>query len=967
LWKFNYSNGPDSRPADFYKSDFNTSAWKNINVPGNWELQGFGMPMYLNHPYDFSPLKRPTPPVIDFIPEKENPVGSYVRSFTVPDSWTGRDVYLHFGAVKSAMYVWVNGTEVGYSQGAKTPAEFNITPYLKTGDNKLAVEVYRWSDGSFLECQDFWRISGIERDVFLYSSPKTKINDIKIQASLDETYTNGIFAFSAEVKSTTKEKSAILSYKLYYKNNVELSGEQHVKIKNGAGSVNISNTINNVLQWSAEKPNLYRLLVSLKTENGELLEAFAKNVGFRTVEIKNAQLLVNGQPVLVKGVNRHEHDPEKGHYVSKELMEKDIRLMKEFNINTVRTSHYPNDPYWYDLCDKYGLYVIDEANIESHALGAALQHPYDYHIANDTAWEKPHLDRIQRMYQRDKNHPSVIIWSMGNEAGDGVNFIKAYEWLKSHDTRPVQFEQADNKKHTDIVCPMYATMGEMEQYAIQTDTYRPLIQCEYAHAMGNSVGNLQDYWTLIETYPSLQGGCIWDWVDQGILAKDKNGNDYFAYGGDLEKPGTRNDNNFCINGLISPDRKPNPHIYEVKKVYQNISVTKGHKPDEFFIHNKYYFTNLNNYNLVLSSVNEGKEAFVTIISDLDIEPQTTGIVKLKLPGNQGKDVYFNFSFVLKNDEGLLRKGHEVAKEQIKVSSQTKIETLKAFGKVKLKEAGNGWQINASNVSLFFDKEQGTFSNLKVNDELFINEGPQPDFWRAPTDNDYGAGLVKNKSVWKEQTDSTYVKDIKVIQEKGLLQFIVTKRLDKVFADFISTYTINGEGKIYVDNYLRFDPSQKTTGAPRIGSKMNLPKEYSNVEWFGCGPQENYVDRKTSAFVGNWKASVDELYYPYIRPQENGYRTGLKSLTLSNGTKGIKISSSHEFCMQAQYYEHSDYGNAVKKEFRHQYDMVKRDYITLNIDYGQMGVGGDNSWGAEPHLKYQLIRREYKWSYLIEIF
>ncbi|WP_372753249.1 glycoside hydrolase family 2 TIM barrel-domain containing protein [Labilibaculum sp.] len=967
-WNFNFSESPDDRPKSFYEPEYDVSSWAKINVPGNWELQGYGMPMYLNHPFDFSPNKRPTPPVIDFIPSHSNPVGSYRRSFTIPKTWKSKDVFLHFGAVKSAMYVWVNGKKVGYSQGSKTPAEFNITPYLKENENTLAVEVYRWSDGSFLECQDFWRISGIERDVFVYSTPKTRIKDFKVISKLDESYTNGLFDLNLLVRSDVKNKTILANFSIFDGSTRIKSKSKPIQVKNSKANINFQEVISNVKKWSAETPSLYRLVVSLKSENGDLIETFGENIGFRTVEIKNKQLQVNGQAVLVKGVNRHEHDPSTGHYLSKELMEQDIRLMKENNINTVRTCHYPNDPYWYDLCDEYGLYVINEANIESHGLGAALQAPYDYHIANDPAWELAHLERIELMYARDKNHPSVIIWSMGNEAGDGCNFVSAYQWLKNHDSRPVQFEQADNKAHTDIVCPMYATAEEMENYALQKDIYRPLIQCEYAHAMGNSVGNLQDYWTLIEKYPSLQGGCIWDWVDQGILSKDKNGNDYFAYGGDLEAPGTRNDNNFCINGLITPDRKPNPHLYEVKKVYQNISVRKSETKNQFIVKNKFFFSNLTKFDLRISILKDGEIISKQIRSDLNIEAQSSKEITLELPEmNDGSQYYANLSFLLKEDDGLLKKGHEVAKEQILLKEKTPSSAIKASGEISFTETKAGWDIKTANTSLFFDKSKGTFTQLKVKGKEFIQEGPQPDFWRVPIDNDYGYNMVKKLGVWKDQGKDAQVSNINLKEENGLLIFTVTKRLEKVFGDFISTYTFNGEGLIQIDNYINFDPNRKCVSIPRVGSQLRINKDFEVVSWLGRGPQENYADRYTSAFVGKYKATIDELYYPYIRPQENGYRTDVNSLELSDGKHGVKIDAKTQFCMQAQFYEHEDYGNAPKREARHQYDMQKRDYIVLNIDYGQMGVGGDTSWGQTPHQIYQLLRREYQWSYTLSVF
>jgi len=965
-WSFHFSPKTDERPKDFYQVDFDVSSWDKIKVPGNWEVQGYGIPMYMNHPFDFSPRKRPTPPVVDAIPTKDNPVGSYRRTFVLPENFAGKDVFLHFGAVKSAMYVWINGEKVGYSQGSKTPAEFNVSRFLKTGQNSLSVEVYRWSDGSFLECQDFWRISGIERDVLLKARATTRVEDFKTIASLDDTYSSGLLSINLDIVSSQKSETITAEYVLYDVEDEVLSGSEKVKVKSTKAQCTFEAELPYVKAWSAEVPHLYRLVISLKDKKGQLLETFGTNVGFRTVEIIDGQLKVNGQAILVKGVNRHEHDPVMGHYISKELMEEDIRLMKEYNINTVRTCHYPAAPYWYELCDKYGLYVINEANIESHGLGAALQAPYDYHIADDPTWEQAHLDRIRRMYQRDKNHPSVIIWSLGNEAGDGVNFETCYDWLKAVDSRPVQFEQADNKRHTDVVAPMYATMEEMEFYATQADIYRPLIQCEYAHAMGNSVGNLQDYWDLIEEYPALQGGCIWDWVDQGLWAKNEAGEDYFAYGGDLEPEGSRNDNNFCLNGLISPDRKPNPHIYEVKKVYQNISVTKGHHDGEFFVKNKNFFLNLNAFKLTVSILKNGEVINTQNISDLDVDPQSVVAITPTLPTSFDDEEYFiNFSFTLKADDGLLKAGHEVAKEQIQLVKKNADFGIAAQGELELTSSELGWLVNTEGATLTFDKEKGTFTDYTVEGAVLIAEGPQPDFWRAPTDNDYGFGMVKELGIWYKQGDEATVSNIDVNKSDGLVSFIVTKRLAETFANLISTYTVNGLGQVQVDHYLKFAPNRKTPAMPRVGTKLKVDKALDQVQWYGRGPQENYSDRKTSAFVGLYSSTVDDLYYPYIRPQENGYRTGIRELSFGDGEGGFQVVSRFPIGFQAQYYDQEDYqAGASRRPRSHQYDMKKRDYITLNLDYGMMGVGGDNSWGATPHLIYQLIRREYRWSYII---
>ncbi|KJF45338.1 glycoside hydrolase family 2 TIM barrel-domain containing protein [Draconibacterium sediminis] len=970
-WKFHFTEETEKKPKDFYEPGFDDSAWETIKVPGNWELQGHGIPMYLNHPFDFSPDKRPEFPFEQAIPENSNPVGLYRQTFTIPEEWDKRQVFIHFGAVKSAMYLWINGTKVGYSQGSKTPAEWNITKYLNEGENTLAVEVYRWSDGSFLECQDFWRISGIERDVYLYSTPRTRVRDFKVSASLDEQYADGLFSLEAEITSATNKKGSCQLEFLLTAGDKKFSGEKSVKLFGKTGVVKLEARLPEVKKWSAEQPNLYDLFLTLKDRNGNVLEVHSSKVGFRSTELKNGQLLLNGQPILIKGVNRHEHDPVEGHYISRELMEQDVKLLKQFNINAVRTCHYPSDPYFYELCDKYGLYVCNEANIESHGLGAAQQAPYkEPHIADLPEWEKAHLDRIERMYERDKNHPSVIVWSLGNEAGDGCNFEAGYAWLKQHDSRPVQYEQASLRKHTDVYCPMYASRWELENYALRPGIYRPAIMCEYAHAMGNSVGNLKDYWETIEKYPALQGGFIWDWVDQGVLTKNENGIEYFAYGGDLEPEGMRNDNNFCLNGLISPDRKPNPHIWEVKKVYQNIAVSPVNISEgKFEIHNKFFFTNLIEFDTEYEIMADGV-VVETQSLEVDITPQTRKLVTIdnKILKQNGKEYFINFYFKQKKENDLLPVGHIVAAEQILLQKAENKPGLGEEGEFVINEDENSLQLVSTHLDVTFDKQEGTILTMLFQGQPVIIKGPQPDFWRVPTDNDYGFGMVKKMGVWKDANKDSRVKAFDIVKENsGKVSVVIKKELPEASLSYNTKYTVLAGGEIKVDNEIIQAPNVKKPNIPRVGSELVIDGSFKNVEWYGRGPWENYIDRNSSAFVGIYSSSVSALNYPYIRPQETGYRTDVRWLKLENDKVGIEIEGEPLICFSAQNLKKEDYNNEVNKKdnLQHQFDLIPRNEIYLNIDYRMMGIGGDNSWGDEPHIIYQLPSFDYSYSYTIK--
>ncbi len=972
LWKFNWVRKPADRPVDFYKDDFDVSQWDEINVPANWELQGYGVPIYTDVDYPF-PANPP------HIPHEYNPVGSYRRNFAVPDAWQGRQAFLHFGGVKSAMYVWVNGRAVGYSQGSKTPSEFNITSCLQDGENTLAVEVYRWSDGAYLEDQDYWKISGIERDVFLFSTPDVMIRDFFAVGNLDESYTDGRFEVTVKVSNCRKravEKHSV-EIELFEQNSqpvFEHPLRKEIEFdESGKTEVKFSQFVENPMKWSAETPYLYSLVLSLLDDSGRTIETLGCKTGFRKVEIKEGQLLVNGFPIMIKGVNRHEHEPETGRVVSEEYMMRDIRLMKQFNINAVRTSHYPNVPRWYELCDQYGFYVIDEANIESHGMG---YHP-DRTLGNNPAWQKAHLERTVRMVERDKNHPSIIIWSLGNEAGDGVNFESTYAWIKKRDpSRPVQHEQAGIRSHTDIVCPMYRQIHHLEEFLRRGLENRPLILCEYAHAMGNSVGNLQDYWDYFEKHRELQGGFIWDWVDQGVLDHNEEGEEFWAYGGDFGPPGTPSEKNFCINGLVFPDRKLHPHIWEVKKVYQYIKVSPVDlKAGQVEILNTYDFTNLDIFEATWTVMEGGEEIAREKLPKMDIPPNQSQVVTLPLPKIQpepGAEYFLELSFTLSEPTPLMAAGHEVAWEQFRlpVFKPAPQMEIKKFPQLSLREKDKLIEIKGMNFSITFDKRTGALSSLVFENTELLKSGPTPNFWRAPTDNDFGWDMPRRLKIWKDAGSERIVESIigKRLSTREV-QVDVVSSLPAGESKYSTTYRIFGSGDIIIKN--RFIPgSTELPEMPRFGMKMTLPVEFDHISWFGRGPHENYSDRKTGSPIGVYSGEVMDLYHPYIRPQENGNRTDVRWIALSN-EKGIGLLAVGMplLSFSAHHFREEDFDPGLEKQQRHAFHVNKRDLVSLKLDYRQMGVGGDTSWGerARPHPEHRLPAKEYSYSFRLRPF
>lgn len=983
-WKFHFCEKPADRIVDFYRPDYDVSAWKEIDVPGSWPVQGYDKPLYMNHPYEFNTID----PYPYRVPTEWNPVGAYRRNFTIPEGWADQRIVLHFGAVKSSFYVFVNGQRVGYSQDSKMQAEFDLTPYVKVGqENTLAVEVYRFSKGSYLEGQDFWRLAGIKRDVWLYATPKTYLQDFFVKAGLTDNYKDGQLDVSfALANGGGKSQPVELTVQLFNDSNrlvFEKTASYKLK-KSRPQTGRMTATVPDCKSWNAEIPNLYTLLFAVKTADGSVTYSSSK-VGFRMVEMKNAQLLVNGQYIFVKGANRHEHHPKFGHYIPRETMEKDVEMIKKFNLNAIRTAHYPADPYFYELCDRYGVYVVDEANVESHGLGAALQNVIDStrHIACDPRWEAIHLDRMERMFQRDKNHPSVILWSMGNECGDGRNFVKGYEMLHRLDsTRYVQFEQAGTRSHTDIYCPMYMKMENMKNYALSNNRDKPLIQCEYAHSMGNSLGNFQDYWDLIETYPALQGGFIWDFVDQG-MENTRDGKRFFEYGGGFGLEHIRNDGAFCVNGLLNPDRKPNPHAYEAKKVLQNFRVRKGFESEKsFLLVNNSSFTNADNYSMKWEILRDGKVVESGVMS-VDVPPlstrQLTVPFKTSIDKDASAEYYINFRFLTRQAEGMIPNYWEVAYEQLALN--TPVYTCAAQpmdGVLNCEETADSIVVTGANgLRVVFSKQTGALSRYMFKQFDYIKSPMMPDFYRVPNDNDQWDA---ENNIWlntagKIKTVSTQVNKKANGKKKqcGRIDITVSYKLvagndpqNTIF--FESVYTILPNGKVDVLN--RFTPEyyngESNMSIPRIGQVVQINGALDKAKWYGRGLWENYADRKTSASVGIYNMPVNELAYDYIRPQENGYRTDVRWLELTDEAgNGLRIQGDPMFCFNAQHTSQADFFRADGKPIRYAVDRKKENDYYLNIDYGQKGVGGDNSWGKPVHVEYLVLLRHYEYRYSLE--
>jgi len=961
-WKFKLVDKPADIISDFYKNDFKDTAWSNIPVPSNWELQGYSSPIYVNQPYPFAK----NPP---FIQAHDNPIGHYRRAFTLNDNWQNKKVFIHFGAVKSAFYLWVNGKKVGYSQGSKTPAEFDLSSFVHRGVNTIALQVFRWSDGSYLEDQDYWRVSGIERDVYLYATPTNRIKDFFVNASLTDDYLAGMFKLNVELADMP------LSHRIEVRlqdssGKVVFSKKSKVTAE---GSLAFNKVIANISRWSAEIPNLYELTITQLDKHDEVLEVISQHVGFRRVEMKNGQFLVNGKAVLIKGVNRHEHDPDTGHVISKESMELDVKLMKEFNINAVRTAHYPNDPYFYDLADKYGLYIVNEANIESHGMG--YKRVDGGTLGDNPLWEHAHMERTKAMVERDKNHPSVIAWSLGNEAGNGSNFFKTYRWIEQRDpSRPRQYERAEHDWNTDMIVPQYPGPKRMENYA-KSNPQRPMIMSEYAHAMGNSVGNFQDYWDLIRKYPALQGGYIWDWVDQGLRKTTAQGKQIFAYGGDFGAPGTPSGGNFVLNGLLLPDRQPQPAIYEVKKAHQNVQFTAVDlSSGKIELYNEFFFKDLSDYYLSWQLMSNGKVLQSGQFKQLNLAAQqrATFMLAYQLKASYLDEVFLNLSIKTNKALPLLAKDHEIASEQFLIAinrdDKTQVKATNVNNKLNVYqlEPRLGLEIHGKDFVVRFNQKTALLTGYNYQGTELLKSSPQANFWRAPNDNDYGGKWHDKRRVWKYASERQFKKTFQLKSlANGNVLVKTSFTVPDVEGDLLIDYLIKPSGEVII-NYDLTIAKQQVSEIPRIGMNMELFAEFDQLTFFGRGPHENYRDRSHSAHVGLYQSNVAEQYHPYVRAQESGYKTQVRwASLLNNAGIGLKITGAPHFGMSALHYRIADLDSGKTREGLHSGELTPRALVSLNVDFGQMGVGGVQSWGATALKQYFLTDKHYHYQYTLK--
>ena len=970
-WKFNWVANADERPTDFYKTDLDDSKWNNIQMPGNWEMLGYGQPEYVNVGFGWRGHFDQQPPAV---PTKDNHVGSYRREINIPANWDGKRVIAHFGSVTSNIYLYVNGKFAGYAEDSKVAAEFDITPFLKKGKNLIAFQTFRWCDGSWCEDQDFWRLSGPARENYLYARSKEhRLLDVRVETELKNNYKDGALNITAKVQGNT-----LAYFGLYDPDGKEVIVTGTDNVKNGVAKYQLR--VKNVRKWSAETPNLYTLVVSPIQNGGMYLpyEIVQVKVGFRKVEIKNKQFLVNGQPVLLKGADRHEIDPDEGYNVSEQRMIQDIMMMKRMNINAVRTSHYPNDPRWYDLCDKYGLYVVAEANQESHG----------FQYGDDAAAKKPEfakqiMERNQHNVSMFYNHPSIVTWSLGNETVMGDNFLKAYKWIKEQDkTRPVQYEQARRGEGTDIFCPMYYSVAASEKYAKDPNSPMPLIQCEYNHTMGNSGGNLSDYWDLIRKYPILQGGFDWDFVDQAlhrnivkpmsILPYKMNNEELrkieYCYGGDYNKYDP-SDNNFNCNGILGPDRQMNPHAYEVAYQYQNIwAKMVNAETGEVSVHNENFFRDLSNYALAWSLEEDGVETQNGTIADLDVPAQQTKNFTIPYDKSKikGKEVFLNIDFRLKEAEPLLTAGQVMAYAQLPVvtkqacSGDCSKMLAQGHGKKKMKLAAkknNVVAVTTPNLTFKIDRSTGLISEYAYNGKSLLGEGGtlKPNFWHAPTDNDMGAGLQKKFKAWKNPQMNLKNIDVKKDKKTNSVTILTSFDMPEVQGQMDITYVVFANtGAVKVTEDFKATEGAKVSDMFRFGMLMQMPYTMEKSNYYGRGPIENYSDRKDCMRIGVYTDDADNQYFPYIRPQESGTKSDIRWWKQTDATGlGLQVKSCTPFYASAIHFDTEELDDGDDKEQRHSFDLKKSKFTNLFLDSAHMGVGGENSWGAQPLEKYRV--------------
>ncbi|KVV15731.1 glycoside hydrolase family 2 TIM barrel-domain containing protein [Flavobacterium sp. TAB 87] len=989
-WKFSFEADSKNRSLDFYKQDFDASQWKNIEVPSCWEMKGYGTPIYTNVVYPFTP----NPPFID----RENPVGSYLKSFQLPENWNEKSLVLHFAGVSSAFYVWVNGKKVGYSQGSRLPAEFDITDFVTKGENTIAVQVFRWSDGSYLEDQDHWRMSGIHREVLLLAQPKVNISDFFVRTNLDANYENALLQIRPKVKvaKNIDIKGWNLEAKLFDSNSKNILDQPLTiaidKIVNEVYPPRdhvlfglLQQEIVNPKKWSAEIPNLYTLVLNVTDNNGNLVESRSTKIGFREVEIVGDGVLkVNGKAVKLMGVNRHDHSDVGGKTMTRAEIKQDVELMKQFNINAVRTAHYPNDVYFYELCDAYGIYVMDEANIESHGVGGQL--------ANDPTWNASFMARVIQMVERDKNHPSVISWSLGNESGTGPNHAAAAGWVKDYDpTRFIHYEGAqglpesplynnfytkayqdrynkdmsnpDDPSFVDVISRMYPTLDQLQELAKNPLITRPIIACEYAHAMGNSLGHFKEYWEIIRANDKIAGGFIWDWIDQGIKQTDKSGQDYFAYGGDFgDKPNLAN---FCINGIIASDRTPKPQIYECKYVFQPVTFTAiDLEKGSITINNRFNFESTKDYRFVWTVSEDGKEIQNGSIANLDLEAGSSKDVNLSIKSikpKAGKEYWLRISMISTKENLYSKIGFEVAKEQFKLPFEKSAEAAVVISKLSVEKNEKDITISTKNFEVKFNASSGVLSGYNYKGAVLINSELKSNFWRPQTDNDQRGWKSQNLAkFWRTAPDSLSLVSLNSETLKnGDIQVTVQQEI-KNKIQFKQVYTINGLGSIHIGNTLNIDES--VAMPVRVGTTFNTPNTYNNMSYYGKGPWENYSDRSAAAEIDVYSGKVESFLHNYVKPQENGNRTEVRWFSLKNNKEsGIKIIGDTPLSISVWPWETKQIEKAL-----HTNELKPNNYYTVNVDMVQLGVGGADTWSMKSLTieKYRLNAKTYTYGYTI---